>query len=111
MALEAQKRVAKLLKPGAKPGDILKANNDFLISKGYQPEGRLFAHGQGYDLVERPAMRPEENMVLKAGMNIAVHPIAFNDKAYAFCCDNYLIKEDGAERLHKTPQEIFVIDC
>jgi Xaa-Pro aminopeptidase len=111
VALEAQKLVANLLKPGANPADILKANNDFMESKGYPGEGRLFGHGQGYDLVERPALRSEEIMPLKAGMNLAIHPIAFNDNAYAFCCDNYLITNDGSELLHKTPQEIIVLDC
>lgn len=110
IALEAQKRAAALLKPGAKPGDILNANNDFMVSKGFVGEGRLFGHGQGYDLVERPAFRLDETMTLKAGMLIALHPIASNNQAYAFCCDNYLIKESGsAELLHKTPQEVIVL--
>ncbi|KUO63069.1 MAG: hypothetical protein APF84_11115 [Gracilibacter sp. BRH_c7a] len=110
IALEAQKRAASLLKPGAKPGDVLIANNDFMISKGFAGEGRLFAHGQGYDLVERPALRPDETMLLKTGMLIALHPIAANDQAYAFCCDNFLIKENGGELLHKTPQKIMIIE-
>ena len=110
IALEAQKRAANLLKPGAKPGDVLIANNEFMVSKGFVGEGRLFAHGQGYDLVERPALRPDETMLLKAGMLIALHPIASNDQAYAFCCDNFLIKENGSELLHKTPQKILVIE-
>lgn len=111
VALEAQKLAASQLKPGAIPGEIYKKNNEFLVSRGYLPEGRLFAHGQGYDLVERPAFRHEETMLLKAGMNVTVHPIAFTDKAYAFCCDNFLINEQGAELLHKTPQEIIVVKC
>lgn len=109
-ALEAQKLCASLLKPGAKPGDILKANNEFLVSKGFDGEERLFGHGQGYDLIERPALRPDEKMLLEAGMLIALHPIANNNRAYAFCCDNYLIKENGAELLHKTPQKVLVIE-
>lgn len=110
IALEAQQRAAALLKPGAKPGDVLIANNEFMVSKGFIGEGRLFAHGQGYDLVERPALRSDETMLLKAGMLIALHPIAANDQAYAFCCDNFLIQENGAELLHKTPQKVFVIE-
>lgn len=110
VALEAQKLAASLLKPGARPGDILKTNNDFMVSKGYQPEGRLFGHGQGYDLVERPALVESEDIELKSGMVLAVHPIAFNDQAYAFCCDNYLITDTGVELLQKTPQKIMVIE-
>lgn len=110
IALDGQKLIASLSKPGVKCADILVAYNEFLAEKGFPPEGRLLAHGQGYDLVERPAYRPEEKMVLQAGMNIAIHPIVMNDKTYAFCCDNFIIKEDGAHLLHKTPQEIIVID-
>jgi len=108
-ALAAQKLVASMLKPGADPAELLKANNEFLESRGYAPEKRLFGHGQGYDLVERPAFVERETIRLKEGMFVAVHPLAANDKAYAFCCDNYLITADGAERVQKTPQDVFVI--
>ncbi|MDR1321978.1 MAG: M24 family metallopeptidase [Gracilibacteraceae bacterium] len=110
-AFEAQHRAAALLKPGVVPAQVLEANNAFMVSQGYLAENRLFAHGQGYDLVERPAFRHEETMLLQAGMVVAVHPIAFNDKAYAFACDNYLVTESGCELLHKTPQEVLLIDC
>jgi Xaa-Pro aminopeptidase len=46
-AVEAQQHTLKMLKPGAKPADIFEANNAFLRSKGYPPELRLHAHGQG----------------------------------------------------------------
>lgn len=107
---ETQKVTLKLLKPGADPADIWRANNEFLVRKGQLPETRLYAHGQGYDLVERPAIRDDEPMKLKAGMNITVHPIIGSDRIWVWVCDNYLITESGAsECLHKTPQEIFSV--
>jgi len=108
-AVEAQDKTAELMKPGAKPRELLNAHNKLLISKRYPPEGRLYAHGQGYDLVERPAIRPEETMTIKKGMNITVHPITLTKEAYAFCCDNYLVTDSGTVRLHKTPREVFVV--
>jgi hypothetical protein len=56
-------------------------------------------------------MRPEEDMTVKAGMNLAVHPGTTNaDKsAYAFCCDNFIVSDSGTYRIHKTPREIFVV--
>jgi Xaa-Pro aminopeptidase len=48
-------------------------------------------------------------MTLKAGMVLAIHPITLSKKAYAFCCDNFLITEKGAELMHKTPRKVFVI--
>ncbi len=107
---ETQRVTLNLLKPGADPGDIWNANNEFLLKKGQLPETRLYAHGQGYDLVERPAIRDDEPMKLKAGMNITVHPIIGTERVWVWVCDNYLITESGvSECLHKTPQEIFEI--
>jgi len=106
---ETQKVTLKLLRPGADPADIWQANNEYLMKKGQLPETRLYAHGQGYDLVERPAIRDDEPMKLRARMNITVHPIIGSNKVWVWVCDNYLITESGVEPLHKAPQEIFSI--
>jgi Xaa-Pro aminopeptidase len=109
VAKAAQLRTAERLKPGARPADLFRAHNEFLEGHGYPAEGRLYAHSQGYDLVERPAIHPDEPMVLKANMHIAVHPLASTEHAFGFCCDNYLIGEQGAVRLSKTPLELLVV--
>ncbi len=110
LAREAQQVTLRLLKPGADPGEIARANTEFLVQKGFPPETRLYAHGQGYDLVERPAIREDEPMRLQARMNITVHPILGTDKVWAWVCDNYLVTESGvSDCLHKTPQKIFAI--
>jgi Xaa-Pro aminopeptidase len=111
IAVEAQRLTARLSVPGARPGDIFNAVNQFLAGHGLPLENRLFSHGQGYDLVERPAYRVEETMTLQPNMFVALHPTAMTDTAFAWCCDNFLITAQGAVRLHKTPQEIFVINC
>ena len=49
-------------------------NNAFLERKGYRPERRFYAHGQGYDFVKRPFIRYDEPMKIKAGMNLTLHP-------------------------------------
>jgi Xaa-Pro aminopeptidase len=108
MAKETQKVTLRLLKTDAEPAEIWRANNEFLEQNGFSPETRLYAHGQGYDLVERPALREDEPMRLKPRMNIAVHPIISTDNLWVWVCNNYLITESGVgECLHKTPQEIF----
>jgi Xaa-Pro aminopeptidase len=107
---ETQRYTVSLMKPGADPGDIWRANNEFLVSKGQLPETRLYAHGQGYDLVERPAIRDDEPMKLKPNMNITVHPTIGSGTLWVSVWDNWLITETGvSERLHKTPQEIFSV--
>jgi Xaa-Pro aminopeptidase len=110
-AIEAQAVSLRMLKPGADPKDIWEANNEFLQKKGYLPERRLYAHGQGYDLVERPAIRYDESMKIEAGMNLTIHPWAINEKAWSVVTDNYLVTEAGvSECLHKTQKEVIVID-
>lgn len=110
VSLEAQKISLDMLQPGANPKDVWDANNAFLESKGYFPERRLYAHGQGYDLVERPLIRYDEPLQIKAGMNLTVHPTAVNDYAWAGATDNYFVSEEGVGPcIHKTPKEIIVV--
>jgi Xaa-Pro aminopeptidase len=107
---ELQALNLKMIKPGVNPLDLLKANNEFLRSKGLPEEHRLYAHGQGYDLVERPSFQVGETMTLKATMNIAVHPVVATPKATAILCDNYIVTETGVSAcLHKFPKTITVV--
>ena len=107
---ELQDLNLKMIKPGVNPLDLLAANNDFLRSKGLPEEHRLYAHGQGYDLVERPSFQVGETMKLKASMNIAVHPVVATPKATAILCDNYIVTETGVSKcLHKFPKKITVV--
>ena len=57
-AVEVQKICATMLVPGGDPTEVFGALNQFLESNGFAQEERLFAHGQGYDLIERPALMP-----------------------------------------------------
>jgi Xaa-Pro aminopeptidase len=110
LALEAQEVSLKMLKPGANPAEIWEANNRFLTGHGCTPERRLYAHGQGYNLVERPGIRYDEPLRIQVGMNITVHPFIARDSYWATTCDNYLVTENGpSECIHKTPKKIFEI--
>jgi Xaa-Pro aminopeptidase len=107
---ELQALNLSMLKPGVDPMEMWKANNEFLRSRGYREETRLYAHGQGYDLVERPSFQIGETMKIKENMNVAVHPVVASQKATAILCDNYIVTATGvSECLHKTPKEIFVV--
>jgi Xaa-Pro aminopeptidase len=68
----------------------------------------VYAHSQGYDLIERPLVRSDEAMTLERGMNMVVHPGYATGTMFAHICDNYLVTENGAsDCLHKTPKRIF----
>jgi len=89
------------------PADILAAHNAFMRARGMREETRLYAHGQGYDMVERPLIREDETMPIAAGMNIVVHPGHATPSVFTTVCDNYIIGADGpGECLHKTPKTI-----
>jgi Xaa-Pro aminopeptidase len=105
---EAQAHTLRLLKPGASCADIAKSHDEYMRGRGLPPELRLYAHGQGYDLVERPLIRADETMTIEANMNLAVHPGYETSSIFAVICDNYLIETDGpGECLHRTPKQIF----
>ena len=63
-----------MMKPGASCRDIANAHDAYMKQHGFPPEIRLYAHSQGYDMVERPMIRADETMPIEASMNFAVHP-------------------------------------
>lgn len=109
LSRKTQHYAASLLKPGISPSEVITKVNEYLVNHGYPAEGRLFGHGQGYDLVERPAFAPKETMKLQANMIVALHAGISSAAALGFCCDNYLITENGTELLQATPQKVFVL--
>jgi Xaa-Pro aminopeptidase len=107
---EAQAHTLRLLKPGASCADIARSHDEYMRSRGLPAELRLYAHGQGYDLVERPLIRADETMNLEEHMNLAVHPGYETPSIFAVICDNYFIEAGGPSAcLHKTPKQVFEI--
>jgi Xaa-Pro aminopeptidase len=105
---EAHAHTLSLLKPGAICADIARSHDAYMQARGFPPELRLYAHGQGYDLVERPLIRADETMPIAQDMNFAVHPGYETASIFAVICDNYLIGANGpGECLHATPKQVF----
>jgi len=78
--------------------------------RGFPAEKRLYCHGQGYDLVERPLVRSDETMTIEKNMSFAVHPGYEANGVFSVICDNYLIGENGpGECIHATAKKIFEI--
>jgi len=106
----AQDHTLALLRPGAAAAAIAAAHDAYMTSHGLPAELRLYAHGQGYDMVERPLIRRDETMVLAEGMNLAVHPGYETDSIFAVICDNYIVGAEGpGPCLHKTEKKVFEI--
>jgi Xaa-Pro aminopeptidase len=111
LAVEAQKETIKRFVPGASPKEIHAAHNEWQKRHGFPEEKRLYSHGQGYDLVERPLVRHDESMLLEENMLMVCHPGFSTKTVTGGVCDNYLVTKNGPEALHKTPQTLIEIDC
>jgi Xaa-Pro aminopeptidase len=107
----AQDHSLHLMKPGTSVSDIFAAHNVYMKQNGMPPETRLYAHGQGYDMVERPLIRQDDDMKLREGMCLAVHPGYETPSLFAVICDNYMVEGNGvSDCLHRTEKKIFEID-
>jgi Xaa-Pro aminopeptidase len=110
--LEAQRYGLSLLKPGASCKEIFARHNRYLSEQQLSEERRLSIHGMGYDMVERPLIRDDEDMHIEEHMAIVCHPGILNARMFVHNTDVYLIEAHGAsESLHRTAKEIFEVPC
>lgn len=108
-SVEAQKYTAAMLRPGMPGDEIWEAHNKFMREHDRPEETRLYCHGQGYDLVERPLVRWDDPMKIEKNMNITIHP-GFTRNGYrGYVCDNFIVGDGGVERIHRFPQELIEI--
>jgi Xaa-Pro aminopeptidase len=106
--IEAQRYALSLLKPGASCREIYRQHNAWLRSHDMPEERRLSVHGMGYDMVERPLIRDDEDMLLEEHMAIVCHPGILNQRMFVHNTDIYLIEAHGvSECLHRTPKQLF----
>jgi Xaa-Pro aminopeptidase len=105
--VENQRFCLDMLAPGAKCSDVFAKQNAYMVGRGHSTEKRILSHGQGYEMVERPLIRHDENMLIRENMHFAVHPMGSGFTGI----DNYLIGPKGPlECLHGTPKRIFALD-
>jgi len=109
ISISAQHVAAATLKPGGSPVETLRITDEYLVSRGSPPIGRLLGHAQGYDYMERPALIRSETMLYKENMVIAIHAAGKCNKCTASAVDNYLITKEGPVRMQTFPQEIIVL--
>lgn len=109
-AVAAQQHSLERLRPGTKAADVAAAHDRYMAGLGLPVERRLYSHGQGYDMVERPLVRSDETMTIEAGMSIVVHPGYVTELVNALICDNYRIAADGVGPcLHTTPKTVIEV--
>lgn len=109
-ALRAWRHAVSGLRPGASPARLFASYNEFLVEHGRPLELRLHAHGQGYDLVERPLIRSDETMTIEQDMMIVVHPVYAINGMSMLLCDSVFVEQDGAsEPLHGLDQSVLLV--
>jgi Xaa-Pro aminopeptidase len=96
------------MNPGANVAAIWADYNEFMRANGRPEENRLYCHGQGYDLVERPLVRFDEGMPLARDMIFACHPTYVHQSRFNWICDSFLVTDARPERLHKTPEALLI---
>jgi Xaa-Pro aminopeptidase len=105
---EAQRETVRRFVPGTRCAEIALAHDEHMQHRGLPREERLYAHGQGYSLVERPLIRADETMRVEAGMCLVAHPAYVRGSVFAYICDNFIVKDSGqAEPIHSTQQKVF----
>lgn len=108
MMKEAQAHTLSLIRPGVAPADVAEAHDTWKSEHGIGPELRLYAHGQGVDMVERPLIRRDETMRFAQDMCLAVHPAFDDGRAFSVICDNYMVEAEGVGPcMHKTEKRLF----
>jgi Xaa-Pro aminopeptidase len=108
--LDAQRFALSLLKPGSYSRDIYLKHNAYLKQRQLPEERRLSVHGMGYDMVERPLVRDDEDMTIEEHMAIVCHPGILNERMFVHNTDVYLIEASGPSAcLHGTPKKIFEV--
>jgi Xaa-Pro aminopeptidase len=108
--LDAQRFALSLLKPGSYARDIYAEHNAYLKQRQLPEERRLSVHGMGYDMVERPLIRDDEDMTIEEHMAIVCHPGILNERMFVHNTDVYLIEAQGPSQcLHGTPKKIFEV--
>ena len=109
--IAAQAFALSLLKPGALARDIYERHNAYLREHAMPEERRLSVHGMGYDMVERPLIRHDEDMHIAEHMAIVCHPGILNERMFVHNTDIYLIESQGPSAcLHGTPKQIFGVN-
>jgi Xaa-Pro aminopeptidase len=116
--LDVRMMIEERIKPGALPSDLYETAVDAARKGGYEEyfmnygekQVRFIGHGIGIELDEYPVITGGNDIPLEAGNVFALEPkIVFPGKGAVGVEDDYLVTEDGFERLTDFPEEIQIL--
>lgn len=101
IVLEAQKKVIKLIKPGAKIAEIDGVSRKYIAQQGY---GEFFGHGLGHgvglEVHEAPHISGKDSNTLRPGMVFTVEPAIYLPGKFGIRIeDMVLVTDKGCEVL------------
>jgi Xaa-Pro dipeptidase len=114
-ALQIEEAIARELCPGRTGRELFELSEAEGAMLGYQDQlGGIpgskcgfVGHGVGLELDEYPVLGPLDH-IIRSGMTVAVEPkMIYPNKGVLGIEDTYLTTENGAQRLTKSPQEIW----
>jgi len=80
------------------------------IEQGGHRMGLHPGHSQGLDIFERPIINGKDDVELKPGMVIVLHPhVLMPSGGGVWICETYVVTPEGYRRLHKSSRDIVVI--
>ena len=110
LSIEAEKRGAEKMRPGHTGAEVMTAINDALKGSPYSGALRGCGHGVALDVVERPYIAYDDEMVFEPGMVMTIHPIFSPTPPYpVLTADTFIVTEGEARKLSKVSPEIKVI--
>lgn len=102
--LKAKKMAEEILKPGTKASEVYKAVSNTITEAGFKPLHHHAGHGLGLDDQEAPFFLPNSEEVIEEGDVCAVEPGIY-EKSFGGMRleDNYIITEEGYEKISNFP--------
>jgi Xaa-Pro aminopeptidase len=108
LAFDIHKATAKMMKPGASCAEIAKKAYDLAREAGVEKDTFVGGHGLGTTLFDLPVILPKVSTKLARNMTFAWEPmIVPMDVGTAVVEDDYLVTNDGVERLTKFSQKLW----
>jgi Xaa-Pro aminopeptidase len=108
--MEAQERGSEKLKPGCTSSDVMMTISDTLKGSKYTVAPRSSGHGIGLDVLERPFILFDDNIVFEPGMVITIHPVVTPRVSdFEANADMFVVTETGSRKLSQFSSEIKII--
>lgn len=109
--VKGERWLTEQIKPGMTCAEIVDLNDKWAEENGFGKVTRMAGHGQGYGLMERPAFRKDDNMIIRENMFYAMHAGGTGGtRKPFFVCNNYIVRKDKSELMTWLPCDLQVLD-